>query len=88
MFSLTPGELKPYPNISSNIWKAVTPQVWDSDILGWALKAQPIKWPQRTQPLYLTKNNTPKKPEAKAGLQPLIVKFLKHGIFKTLSISL
>ena len=43
LFSFTSGELKPYSGIPSNIWKEVNSQVWDCDVPGWALKAQPVK---------------------------------------------
>lgn len=42
LFSLTPGEVKPYPDIPS-IWEEVNAQVWDYDVPGWALKAQPVE---------------------------------------------
>lgn len=82
LFSLMSGELKPYPPIPSNVWKGVNPQVWDCDVPGRALTAQPVKVILKDPTNIPHKKQCPLKPEAKSGLQPLIDKFLRHGILK------
>lgn len=73
---------KPYPTISSKVWKEVNSQVWDCDVPGRALIAQPVKVILKDPTKIPHKKQYPLKPEAKAGLQPLIGKFLRHGILK------
>ena len=41
VFSLILGEQSPYPDILFDLWKEVNSQVWDCDVPGQALKAQP-----------------------------------------------
>lgn len=78
MFSLTLGEQNLYPDIPFDIWKEVKPQVWDCDVPGWDLKAQPLKVTLKDPTARPYKRQYVSKPEAKARLHPLIDKFLKH----------
>lgn len=82
LFSSTSRELKSYLCSPSNIWKEVNPQPWDYDVPECTLTAQPVKVTLKEPATVLHKKKYPLKPEAKAGLQPLIDKFLKCGILK------
>ena len=82
LFPLTPGELKPYPDIPSNIWKEVNLHVWDCRVPGQALKAQPVQVTLKGPTTIPHKRQYPLKPEAKAGFQSLIDRFLQLGILR------
>lgn len=70
------------PNIPPHIWEAVDPQVWVCSLPGRAITAQPVSITLRDSSLVPHKRQYPLKPEAIEGLQPLILKFLRHGLLK------
>ena len=66
--------------IPSHILHTVNPAVWDKGIPGKAINAQPVKISLKPEVAYPNKRHYPIKLEAKKGLQPLIDKFLNHGL--------
>ena len=64
----------------SHILHTVNSEVWDNGTPGKTINAQHVKISLKPEVTYPNKRQYPIKLEAKTGLQPLIDKFLKHGL--------
>lgn len=66
--------------IPSSVLDAVNPLVWESGIPGRAKTALPVKIQLKPRSDYPHRKQYPIKQEALEGLQPIITKFIQHGL--------
>ena len=74
------NQLEDQGPVPSHILHTVNPEVWDNGTPGKTINAQHVKISLKPEATYPNKRQYPIKLEAKTGLQPLIDKFLKHGL--------
>ena len=74
------NQLKEQGPIPNHILHTVNPAIWNKGIPEKAINALPVKISLKPEVAYPNKRQYPIKLEAKKGLQPLIDKFLKHGL--------